>query len=242
MRLKSVEVVFLFHFFAQYLNGESLLSTTSPTSLPTTCSRSTNRHSGVQLIHPQPGFREPFQVFCDQEFEDGGWVVIQNRFEGSVYFHRDWREYERGFGNIEGEFWLGLGKIHELSYSRRYELVVVLEDWDGVEAIARYSEFLVAGPVEKYELKSLGTFEGSAGDSMQNNVGMGFSTFDADHDLHPENCAEFRRGAWWYRYCNESNLNALYMRGLNETSMFWLTFRDHFYGLKRTRMMIRAVV
>ncbi|KAL1398202.1 hypothetical protein pipiens_000223 [Culex pipiens pipiens] len=126
-------------------------------NLPRTCSLSTNRHSGIQLIHPQPGFREPFEVFCDQEYENGGWIVIQNRYEGSVHFYRDWDEYERGFGNLGGEFWLGLSKIHELTYSRKYELHVVLEDWDGIQAIARYSEFLLAGPKEKYLLRNLGT-------------------------------------------------------------------------------------
>ncbi|KAL1375577.1 hypothetical protein pipiens_004632 [Culex pipiens pipiens] len=122
----------------------------------------------VQLIHPQPGFRDPFEVFCDQEYEGGGWIVVQNRYDGSVHFYRGWNDYERGFGDLEGEMWLGLGKIHELTYSRRYELHVILEDWDGVRAIDRYSSFLVAGPEEGYMLRNLGNFSGSAGDSLTN--------------------------------------------------------------------------
>ena len=34
--------------------------------------------------------------------------VIQNRYDGSVNFFRNFSEYEKGFGGIEGEFWLGV--------------------------------------------------------------------------------------------------------------------------------------
>nr|CAD7609853.1 unnamed protein product [Timema genevievae] len=41
--------------------------------------------------------------------------VIQNRFEGTVDFYRGWQDYKYGFGNIGGEFWLGLEKLHLLT-------------------------------------------------------------------------------------------------------------------------------
>ncbi|XP_038110991.1 microfibril-associated glycoprotein 4 isoform X2 [Culex quinquefasciatus] len=200
-----------------------------------TCSKTTNRNSGVQLIHPQPGFREPFEVFCDQEYEGGNWIVIQNRYEGSVHFYRGWNDYVRGFGNLNGEFWLGLDRIHELTYSKRYELHVIIEDWEGHRTVARYSAFLVAGPEEKYTLKSLGTFSGNAGDAMtSHHLGMKFSTFDNDNDLWSENCAVARYGAW-------CNLNGRYTKGIDLTGMYWNSFRPDGYSVKVSRMMIRAV-
>ncbi|XP_038109184.1 microfibril-associated glycoprotein 4-like isoform X1 [Culex quinquefasciatus] len=232
--------------FAESLAQETVESNPdllSSSNLPQTCSLTTNRHSGIQLIHPQPEFRDPFKVFCDQEYEGGGWIVIQNRYNGDVHFYRRWSEYERGFGNMNGEFWLGLGKIHELTYSRRYELHVILEDWDGVRAVARYSNFLVAGPEEGYMLRNLGNFSGSAGDSLTNyDLGMKFSTFDNDNDLYGGNCAVLMYGAWWYKSCAHSNLNGRHMQGTNMTGMLWPSFRSGHYSLQRSRMMIRAVV
>ncbi|XP_039439957.1 microfibril-associated glycoprotein 4-like [Culex pipiens pallens] len=238
--LLSVSVVLL---AAQLSNAEleqsADLRTTS--NLPQSCSQEASRHSGVQLIHPQPGFGEPFAVFCDQAYENGDWVVIQNRYAGSVHFYRGWADYERGFGNMNGEFWLGLQKIHELTYSRRYVLHVLLEDWEGIRAVARYSDFLMTGPEEGYELRSLGNYSGNAGDAMSYNLGMKFSTFDNDNDPVTSNCAVNLKSAWWFRACSLGNLNGLHMEALNVTSMFWNTFRDDFYGLRTSRMMIKAV-
>lgn len=53
-----------------------------------------------------------FQVYCEQRLQGGGWIVIQNRFDGSVDFYRNWVDYKEGFGNLSGEFWMGLEKIY----------------------------------------------------------------------------------------------------------------------------------
>ena len=61
--------------------------------------------SGVYKIDPD-GLGE-FEVFCDHKTAGGGWTVFQKRRDGSVDFYRGWADYKRGFGNLNGEFWLG---------------------------------------------------------------------------------------------------------------------------------------
>ena len=34
--------------------------------------------------------------------------VFQRRLDGSLDFYRDWREYEKGFGDPSHEYWLGM--------------------------------------------------------------------------------------------------------------------------------------
>lgn len=81
------------------------------------------RDSQMYLVKPDASTR-PYKVFCDQSTQNGGeciisrrrptwtsgsvltariapgWLLIQNRLDGSVDFGRRWDEYRRGFGNI----------------------------------------------------------------------------------------------------------------------------------------------
>ena len=45
-------------------------------------------------------------------------MVIQKRLPGgNVNFTRNWADYENGFGDLSGEFWYGLKKIHQTTWS-----------------------------------------------------------------------------------------------------------------------------
>ena len=96
----------------------------------------------------------------DQTIAGGGWTVFQKRRDGFVDFYRTWDAYKRGFGNLNGEFWLGLDKIHRLAVSSSNRLRVDLEDLQGSTAFAEYSSFTVASERAKYQL-SLGSYSGT---------------------------------------------------------------------------------
>ena len=84
--------------------------------------------------------------------------MFQKRLDGSVDFYRGWADYKRGFGNLNGEFWLGLDKINRLTKSNN-RLRVDLEDTTGKTAYAEYDMFAVTSERTKYQL-SLGTYSG----------------------------------------------------------------------------------
>lgn len=55
------------------------------------------------------------QVYCDMEKNGGGWTVIQKRRVGLTSFDRDWKQYKKGFGTTNGDFWLGNENIYRLT-------------------------------------------------------------------------------------------------------------------------------
>ena len=86
--------------------------------------------------------------------------MIQRRLDGSVDFYRGWEDYKRGFGDLRGEFWLGLEKIARLTNQTRQRLRVEMEDFTGYSCFAGYDLFIVNGENDGYRLASLGNYRG----------------------------------------------------------------------------------
>ena len=116
-----------------------------------------NKASGVYTIKPDDGI--PFKVFCDLTTAGGGWTVFQKRLDGSVDFYRGWSDYRAGFGDLSGEFWLGLDKIYRLTAARPNKLRVDLAETNGNTAYAEFSSFAVSAASDKYRL-SVGSYAG----------------------------------------------------------------------------------
>ena len=118
---------------------------------------------GVYLVHPD--IEEPIKVLCDMTTESGGWTVFQRRMDGSVFFYLGWEDYRVGFGNLNGEFWLGNDNLHRLTANSDLMLRVDLVDYDGVRKYAEYTTFSIADVNDNYRL-TIDGYNGITGDSM----------------------------------------------------------------------------
>ena len=176
------------------------------------------------------------------ETDGGGWMVFQRRMDGTEDFNRNWADYLKGFGDLNGEFWLGLNKIHRLTQAANTTLRVDLADFEGEKRYANYSTFRVLDSSRKYTL-IIGGYSGDAGESMSPHNGMEFTTFDEDNDSYSSyNCAVRYKGAWWYDNCHHSNLNGQYLSGDHTSSadgINWGRWKDFYYSLKTTEMKLR---
>ena len=89
-----------------------------------------------------------------------GWTIFQRRVDGSEDFYRNWTDYKTGFGNLSGEFWLGLDKIHRLSANGQNVLRVDLESFENETAHAVYDSFSIGNESEAYIL-NIGDYSGN---------------------------------------------------------------------------------
>ena len=120
--------------------------------------------NGVHYIFPDGG--DPMEVLCDMTTDGGGWTVIQRRLDGSVDFYLGWESYKNGFGDVNGEFWLGNDNIHRLTAAHDVILRIDMEDFDGNITYAEYTTFQVTDEADKYRI-TIGGYSGTAGDSMK---------------------------------------------------------------------------
>jgi len=231
---------------AQKKSCEEPCKTSCPIPVPTgkECEdiyRRGGTDSQMYMVRPDPLY-PAYRVFCDQTTQNGGWLLISNRMDGSVDFGRRWDEYRRGFGNVAfdagkghcatpGEYWLGNNQISTLTKMGPTEVLIEMEDWTGSKVHAQYQQFTIQSETSNYIL-SVDGYTGNAGNTflegatelfgenrtMTIHNGMMFSTYDRDNDKWtPGNpakqCAREDGGGWWYNRCHSANPNGRYYIG-----------------------------
>ncbi|XP_032596954.1 ficolin-1-like [Drosophila grimshawi] len=201
-----------------------------------------SRLSGVYQIFLPGHSLQPFLVSCDGDTQGGGWTVILRRMDGSVNFFRYWNDYKEGFGNVNGEFFIGLDKLYAMTKDLNQELIIVMKNMAGQTKYAKYYRFAIGGEADLYNLRTLKGYSGNAGDSLISHVGSNFSSMDRDNDKSENNCAELYKGGWWYNKCHTSNLMGHYNESTFGQGINWLLFTGHKASLKEVQMMIRHTV
>ena len=83
----------------------------------------------------------------------------------------------------------------------------------------------------------------SEGDALTGrHLGQKFSTRDQDNDVSSgSSCAEYSKGAWWYGYCHDANLNGEYNNTASSKGVNWRQWTGIGYSLRFTEMKIRPV-
>ena len=97
--------------------------------------------------------------------DGGGWTTFQRRMDGSVDFYVDWESYKKGFGNLEGEFWLGNDYLHRLTASANILFPTDMEDYEGDRRFAEYTTFYVAAESDNYRV-TIDGYRRTASDSL----------------------------------------------------------------------------
>ncbi|CAH3139486.1 unnamed protein product, partial [Pocillopora meandrina] len=201
-----------------------------------------SKTDGVYWVYPDD--EEPFQVLCDMTTNGGGWTTFQRRMDGSVDFYVDWESYKRGFGNLEGEFWLGNDYLHRLTASANMVFRIDMKDYEGDRRFAEYTTFAVADESVDYRV-TIDGYRGTAGNALapsdRNGIrNMSFTTRDRDNDVYQGgNCAVVYRGGWWYSACHNANPNGLYQGGSSAQGITWALFRRQDYSLKHIEIKLR---
>ncbi|XP_033728929.1 uncharacterized protein LOC117318037 [Pecten maximus] len=153
--------------------------------------------SGVYTINPTNN--KTLDVFCDTDTAGGPWTVIANRYDGSVDFFRTWNDYKIGFGNLEGDFWLGFENLRVL-LAQGMQLRIEMEATATGIKYVEYSTFYISDEASKYVL-TIGGFSSPDGlyDALAYHNGRPFSTYDYDNDSYRWSCSGSAIGAWWVK-------------------------------------------
>ena len=138
-------------------------------------------------------------------------MVIQQRNAsmGWVNFTRNISDYENGFGDIDGEFWIGLKNIYQLTNQKNMELKMRVWDDDGYAKNWNYPLFKIYDKSRRYALYTTvtrGSGDGSySAFTSEGNSGIYFTTYD--YHASNNNCGYTRQSGWWYHSTSCGNAN-----------------------------------
>ena len=169
---------------------------------------------------------EAIDAYCDMDTTDGGWMVIQrNKKDGVRTFNKQWKDFEEGFGNLNGDkLWYGLKALNCFTENDQWELRIDFQFDNKTRSHLHYKQFKVGNTSAEYPL-TIGGFTGITNDPFVISEplnGMKFTTVDNDNNQRSgSNCAS-SYGGWWHNDCFSINLNRQPPRVLLNSKIYYL--------------------
>lgn len=170
--------------------------------------------------------------------------VIQRRQYGNVDFRQPLSYYVAGFGNAQGDYWVGLNSITYLTQQQgNTVLTIQMQDYRGNNKNARYSSFHVLPYSTAFRMYVAGfTQSGGLIDDFGLHNNRTFQTYDYPD---PDNCATYMKGGWWYNYCAYAYLNGIYYppgpyqpSGSYYDGIYWKDWYGYNFSLKFVSMEV----
>lgn len=143
-------------------------------------------------------------VYC--EVNKGGWTRIMNKVDRSIYFNKSLIEYKNGFGDIEGNNWLGLDHMRFILTNRNYKIRFELFNDINNIYYFEFNTFMIGSESEGYKITLSDLNSRNINPFINYMNGMKFSTYDSDNDKYEAgNCALNYKTGWWmsscYKFC-----------------------------------------
>merc|ERR1711872_828467 len=174
-----------------------------------------------------------------------GWTIIQERDftkGGNAFQKNGWKEYVQGFGSNSTEYWMGLEKIHHLTSTGEWELLITFTAKDKREALILYDGFKVQGELMYYAISVKNVVEkvGLAHRLSDSRLllfdGAPFSTHDKVNDMilngGSYDCTKCWNGAWWFcncaAFCTNCAAHYIFSNLIEKSEM-----RSTFMGMRR---------
>uniref|UniRef100_A0A7M5UNJ7 Fibrinogen C-terminal domain-containing protein n=1 Tax=Clytia hemisphaerica TaxID=252671 RepID=A0A7M5UNJ7_9CNID len=189
---------------------------------------------------------EEKEVYCDMTGR--GWTTIQRRLNGDIDFNRGWQSHKEGFGDVNGDLWIGLETIREMSALLNNTLIRIQgESFNGDRRFIIAKGFYIEDEQKKYKLHA-GTMindEWDIGHDWTYHGGSMFTTRDDDNDKKGgSNCAQKYPCAWWYVNCYALNANRAPAKQQQTTyadGISWPAWLGDFQSLKTINMAIKKM-
>ena len=166
--------------------------------------------------------------------------------DASVSFERCWNEYVDGFGDVDGNFWLGLEAIHTLTDAEPMSLQIDIVPFNIPAVSIPYQQIHVGDAASEYLLtiSSRTSGFGTLYTSMNYHSGSKFSTYDRDNSNHSSQCSVDYRTGWWFQNCCMVCLNGVYGGGsaiLSSNMRMRFLSSNPYEPIRTVTMKIRAI-